>query len=634
MFFDSYSQWTTMPNDDTNEEQAKDKRSLYDTFFAIPPPLKHIFDRTPLVTYAANELPSRSPRNRSRNVLHVFTSPEDARDGRPSFNPACLKWQTYLKTHGIDFQTVESNNHASPSGSLPFLITGETGEVVAGNKLKRWVATQKKGEKMKEVEDVRYEAYTSLLDHRIRRAWLYQLYLHPSNASLLHDLYIRPCSSNPFVQMTIAHQLRSAATSELVKSNPSSSPSHPTIDEAEIMGDAEEAFAALAELLGGREWFFGQEKPGLFDASVHAYLELLIGEGMQWKENKLGEMVKKYEGLVKHREKVKEIVVRLAPKDAYEAMADAARPMMPPLTNIAAELRNQIFELVLIGAVEEVEIGPDGRIGPEPDLLSVCRQIRDETRPVFTALAPESAGRINVTVRDFDFKPLQCFIDNLNSEQMEAIVDRQSLRIVIKLGTASTDPERVMPDLKEWLSYCSSKLDKRLTTSLAAELRSSICELVILDERQTARVGPNGNLIKKPALLAVCHQLRQETLPVYLDLAPGNAECMSVNITNFDFAPVITYLDTLSSEQRGAVAEKHNLRIVIKLTQDCERAGWPGVRRWITYHVDNLAGFDLTGTTTENNAYAWVVDYSYTWTGQALERALDNMDDKFELMHS
>ncbi|KAK5683551.1 phosphatidylserine decarboxylase [Elasticomyces elasticus] len=307
MFSESYSQWTTMPNDDTTREQAKDKRSLYDTLFSIPPPLKHIFDRTPLVTYAANELPSRSPKNRSRNVLHVFTSPEDAQHGRPSFNPACLKWQTYLKVHGIDFQTVESNNHASPSGSLPFLIAGETGEVVAGNKLKRWVATQKKGEKTKEVEDVRYEAYTSLLDHRIRRAWLYQLYLQPSNASLLHDLYRRPCSSNPFVQMTIAHQLRSAAMSEILKSNPSSSPSHPTIDEAEIMGDAEEAFAALAELLGGKEWFFGVEKPALFDASVHAYLELLIGKGMQWKENRLGEMVKKYEGLVKHRERVKEM---------------------------------------------------------------------------------------------------------------------------------------------------------------------------------------------------------------------------------------------------------------------------------------------------------------------------------------
>jgi metaxin len=25
--------------------------------------------------------------------LHVFTTEEDAKNGRPSFNPGCLKWQ-------------------------------------------------------------------------------------------------------------------------------------------------------------------------------------------------------------------------------------------------------------------------------------------------------------------------------------------------------------------------------------------------------------------------------------------------------------------------------------------------------------------------------------------------------------
>ena len=63
------------------------------SFFSVPPPLKRIFDRYPLVTYAENELPVRATRRREGNVLYVFTTEEDARDGRPSFNPACLKWQ-------------------------------------------------------------------------------------------------------------------------------------------------------------------------------------------------------------------------------------------------------------------------------------------------------------------------------------------------------------------------------------------------------------------------------------------------------------------------------------------------------------------------------------------------------------
>ncbi|KAK3640952.1 hypothetical protein LTR56_011602 [Elasticomyces elasticus] len=169
---------------------------------------------------------------------------------------------------------------------------------------------------------------------------------------------------------------------------------------------------------------------------------------------------------------------------------------------------------------------------------------------------------------------------------------------------------------------------------LAPELRNAICEQVILDELKVARVGTDGNLVNKPGLLAACRQLRVEALPVYLDLAPAKAECLTVDITDFDFTPLIFYLDTLSNEQRRAMAEKHNLRIVMTLTSDCERAGWPGARRWITYYADNLAGFDITGTRTENNAYAWVVENYNKCIGKTLEMVVDNMDHKFELMHS
>jgi len=134
-------------------------------------------------------------------------------------------------------------------------------------------------------------------------AQLYQLYLNPSNTSLLQRLYIAPCSSNPFVQMTIAYQLRRAAETELVKASASN-----VLVEDDIMKDAEEAFEALASLLGeDDQWFFGQEKPGLFDASVFAYTHLLLDEAMRWQENRLGSMLEKYENLVKHQERVVEM---------------------------------------------------------------------------------------------------------------------------------------------------------------------------------------------------------------------------------------------------------------------------------------------------------------------------------------
>lgn len=94
-----------MPDDDTTAVNAADtsnrhvssnkgsgSRSWRD-LFAIPPPVKRVFDKVPLVTYEANELPARAPRDRGENVLYVFTTEDDAQNGRPSFNPSCLRWQ-------------------------------------------------------------------------------------------------------------------------------------------------------------------------------------------------------------------------------------------------------------------------------------------------------------------------------------------------------------------------------------------------------------------------------------------------------------------------------------------------------------------------------------------------------------
>lgn len=128
---------------------------------------------------------------------------------------------------------------------------------------------------------------------------LYQLYLSPPNKPLLHSLYIAPCSSNVFVQMTIAYQLRHAAKTELVKSSASR-----VLVEDDIMRDVEEAFEALSTLLWEDEWFFGQEKPGLFDASMFAYAHLILDNGMQWRENRLAEALRRHQNLLRHRERI------------------------------------------------------------------------------------------------------------------------------------------------------------------------------------------------------------------------------------------------------------------------------------------------------------------------------------------
>jgi hypothetical protein len=84
--------------------------------------------------------------------------------------------QAYLKFSKIPFRVASANNHASPSGSLPFMLPSspepyKQSQPVPSGKLQRW-AMNNSEKAIEESGDLRYEAYLSLLDHRIRRAWV------------------------------------------------------------------------------------------------------------------------------------------------------------------------------------------------------------------------------------------------------------------------------------------------------------------------------------------------------------------------------------------------------------------------------------------------------------------------------
>ncbi|KAF2087861.1 putative mitochondrial outer membrane protein [Saccharata proteae CBS 121410] len=290
--------WTkTMPPEDHDN-------TLYRSVTTVPPPIRRLFNNFPLVTYQANDLPLRAPSDRQQHVLYVFTTSDGALRGDPSFNPGCLKWQAYLKFRGIDFITVASSNHASPSGALPFLLpSGASASLldqpkpVPTSKLQKW-ATEHSSSALEEPSDLRYEAYLSLLDHRIRRAWLYTLYLTPNNITIAEPMYIHPTSSNPIVRAAIMQELCRAAEAELLKYGP-------VIDAETLYREAEEAFDALETTLGDGEWFFGAKQPGLVDASVFAYTHLLLDNpAAGWKDSRLRDAVKMKSGLVRHRERI------------------------------------------------------------------------------------------------------------------------------------------------------------------------------------------------------------------------------------------------------------------------------------------------------------------------------------------
>ncbi|KAL5339918.1 hypothetical protein BJX70DRAFT_362834 [Aspergillus crustosus] len=266
-------------------------------FFAVPAPVKRVFDRFPLITYPANELPHRAWSTRQENQLFVFTDAAGARRGRPSFNPQCLKWQAYLKFVGIDFELVPSNNHASPSGVLPFLLPAlPTGKriPIPSAKLQKWAIEEVHCEEEQQL-NVRFEVYSSLLDIRIRNAWLYHLYLNHENfEAVAKRLYVNPSTTNSAVRSVLAAQLQQAARDELLKSSA-------YIDVAALESEAAEAFEALSTLLGDNTHFFDRPNPGLFDANVFSYTHLILDQKLGWKYNRLAQLLSQHENLVQHR---------------------------------------------------------------------------------------------------------------------------------------------------------------------------------------------------------------------------------------------------------------------------------------------------------------------------------------------
>jgi metaxin len=127
---------------------------------------------------------------------------------------------------------------------------------------------------------------------------LYTLYLEPLNFSAVaYPLYVSPTSSNPLVRASISHQLRVAAEAELLKHTS-------IIDTDDLYSEADKAFEALSILLGEDSWFFGNNKPALFDASVFAYTQLLLDDELGWKEKKLCRALRRRANLVQHRDRL------------------------------------------------------------------------------------------------------------------------------------------------------------------------------------------------------------------------------------------------------------------------------------------------------------------------------------------
>lgn len=109
------------------------------------------------------------------------------------------------------------------------------------------------------------------------------------------------------MRKTLRYQLRKAAAASILQSRSL----HPDggreqIDVEAVSAEAREALEALAGVLNETEgWFFGNERPGEFDAAVFGYAHLILS--FMDKEKGLGRVLREVgEGaIVRHWKRVK-----------------------------------------------------------------------------------------------------------------------------------------------------------------------------------------------------------------------------------------------------------------------------------------------------------------------------------------
>lgn len=152
---------------------------------------------------------------------------------------------------------------------------------IPSSKLDSWL----KGQHAKEIQDlsIQHQLYASLLSQPIRLAYLHALYLDDEAfKTVTGPLYIDPNSSHILVRASLGPSLRAAALDQLLASRPSFNATS-SIDLEGLYKDAEDAFEALSDFLGEKEWYSQiehltkeEQKPGILDASVFAYTHVVL----------------------------------------------------------------------------------------------------------------------------------------------------------------------------------------------------------------------------------------------------------------------------------------------------------------------------------------------------------------------
>ncbi|KAK9375668.1 uncharacterized protein V1513DRAFT_441593 [Lipomyces chichibuensis] len=253
-------------------------------YMKVPSLIKAVFDKFPVVKYAEAPLPSAcifpAPTEKLGTVfVHAI--------GDDGIYPQSIRLLTILKLAGVfdKFTTIPSSPHAAPkSGSVPYIFL-PCRPKVDSDLLPRTIYPESKAfyrwlnsiaPSFPAFDAAQQNPLLSLVDVRLRDAWVLTLYLYPLNYRSIFIPRLSHAYSQSDRSTSILPQILAYTTSHDAQKLLRRSTGVPRITETtqrSIIANAEEALDALANLLAVSETLYlNGDKPGVLDAAVYGYL--------------------------------------------------------------------------------------------------------------------------------------------------------------------------------------------------------------------------------------------------------------------------------------------------------------------------------------------------------------------------
>ncbi|KAK9468982.1 hypothetical protein V1512DRAFT_258355 [Lipomyces arxii] len=264
----------------------------------VPESVKTVFDKFPLVEYGPADLPNiKEKKSKKSGTVYV----DD--DSECSIYPESVRLITTLKLAGIldKFEIVTASIHASPIKSLPYIyLTPQKGQRTLYPHTKSfydWLRTAAVT-KLPEFDHVKLRPVLSLIEVRLRDAYLMTLYGYGSNYNniVLRHMALKYSSGETAVPSLLPRVL--AYTTYLSQDRVlrrNNGPLNDTVRQT-ILTNASEALHALDTLCANHSDL------GVLDAAIYGYVWTIMSTDLRnmagSAEAELRTMVKQHKSLV------------------------------------------------------------------------------------------------------------------------------------------------------------------------------------------------------------------------------------------------------------------------------------------------------------------------------------------------